>query len=59
LGVLCLGWAILGAALILAPLLIGLRRLAMAKIGGQTGDVLGTTQQLSEIALGLMLLALI
>lgn len=59
LGLLCMGWAILGAALILVPLLIGLRRLAMAKIGGQTGDVLGTTQQLSEIALGLMLLALI
>ncbi|KJZ22889.1 adenosylcobinamide-GDP ribazoletransferase [Tritonibacter mobilis] len=59
LGVLCMGWAILGAALILVPLLIGLRKLAMAKIGGQTGDVLGTAQQLSEIALGLMLLALI
>ncbi|NKX37969.1 adenosylcobinamide-GDP ribazoletransferase [Tritonibacter mobilis] len=59
LGLLCMGWAILGAALIMVPLLIGLRRLAMAKIGGQTGDVLGTTQQLSEIALGLMLLALI
>ena len=30
--------------------------LARAKIGGQTGDVLGTTQQISEIAILLVLL---
>jgi len=39
-------WA-LGLALLLA---LGLARIAQAKIGGQTGDILGTSQQVSEIA---------
>jgi adenosylcobinamide-GDP ribazoletransferase len=30
---------------------LGMRAVARAKIGGQTGDILGATQQLTEIAL--------
>lgn len=58
-GVLSTGDSAIWAALVLGPLLLGLRQLAMTKIGGQTGDVLGATQQLSEITLGLTLLALL
>jgi adenosylcobinamide-GDP ribazoletransferase len=39
------------AALIAAGVVLGSGLLARAKIGGQTGDVLGASQQLSEIAL--------
>ncbi len=50
------------AALLLAPLLwltaVAAARIARAKIGGQTGDVLGATQQLCEIAALLALAAL-
>ena len=52
---LCLPWLALPGlpvALIAAGLVtLALARLARAKIGGQTGDVLGAGQQLAEIAL--------
>lgn len=51
------GWAGLGALLwaALATLILG--RIAKAKIGGQTGDILGAAQQVSEIAVLFALLA--
>ncbi len=42
--------AILVMALVSGIVILGVSRLARAKIGGQTGDVLGGTQQLTEIA---------
>lgn len=39
-----------GAMAVQALITLGLARLAKAKIGGQTGDVLGAAQQLAEIA---------
>ncbi|MCG7627781.1 adenosylcobinamide-GDP ribazoletransferase [Epibacterium sp. MM17-32] len=59
LGLLSLGAPMLLAALVLIPVVAGMRALARAKIGGQTGDILGATQQISEIAAGLTLLALL
>ncbi|CTQ33799.1 adenosylcobinamide-GDP ribazoletransferase [Jannaschia rubra] len=38
------------AAMLVAGVLLGVGHLARSRIGGQTGDVLGTIQQLSEIA---------
>ena len=62
-GALGLG-AALGLGLPLVPILIvqlalvvGLAQIARAKIGGQTGDVLGTAQQLAEIGGWLVLAA--
>lgn len=43
------GFAALPAAVLAAALTFGLGRVALAKIGGQTGDVLGAAQQLAEI----------
>ena len=51
------GWPALVMAAVLCPLCFGIGWLARAKIGGQTGDVLGTTQQISEIFAALVLLA--
>jgi adenosylcobinamide-GDP ribazoletransferase len=45
------------AALVAAAVAIGLALLARRQIGGQTGDVLGATEQLSEVALLLLLAA--
>ncbi|MEO0372323.1 MAG: adenosylcobinamide-GDP ribazoletransferase [Pseudomonadota bacterium] len=47
-GLLALFWALVVTA--------ALARIAMVKIGGQTGDILGATQQLAEIAIFLSLL---
>jgi len=44
------GFAALPAALVAAAAAFGLSRIALAKIGGQTGDVLGASQQIAEIA---------
>ncbi|MBD3677640.1 MAG: adenosylcobinamide-GDP ribazoletransferase [Rhodobacteraceae bacterium] len=44
------GWAALPAALMVAIVVWALSGIAMAKIGGQTGDILGASQQLAEIA---------
>lgn len=44
------GWAGMAALLALTLATLGLCMLARAKIGGQTGDILGAAQQLSEAA---------
>lgn len=44
------GWTGLWMALAVALVSLGLALVAKAKIGGQTGDVLGSGQQLAEIA---------
>ncbi|WP_137701412.1 adenosylcobinamide-GDP ribazoletransferase [Marimonas lutisalis] len=51
------GWAGLWAALAALGVMAATQALARAKIGGQTGDVLGATQQLTEIAALLALTA--
>jgi adenosylcobinamide-GDP ribazoletransferase len=51
------GWACVWAALWVALAGFAAARLARAKIGGQTGDVLGASQQLTEITALLVLLA--
>ena len=53
-----MGWAGLVAILVAAATTLGVRHLALAKIGGQTGDVLGATQQAVEIAALLALAAI-
>ena len=40
----------LNALVLVAVLLIGFARLCMAKIGGQTGDILGAVQQIASVA---------
>ena len=55
-GFLLIGFSAIWAALALAVVLFVMLGLARAKIGGQTGDVLGATQQISEIAILLVLL---
>lgn len=44
------GWQTLGAAFAVAAVSLGLGLVARAKIGGQTGDILGASQQLAEAA---------
>ncbi len=44
------GWAVIPAALAAGVVTIGVAMLARAKIGGQTGDVLGAAQQMAELA---------
>ena len=50
LGLFLLGWGIFGALFWAAILAMVMGRIAQAKIGGQTGDILGATQQITEIA---------
>lgn len=47
---LCLGWAALSLVLAVLAVTILLSLSALRRIGGQTGDVLGTAQQLAELA---------
>ncbi len=47
---LCTGLGLLGMAALVAVTTFALARLARARIGGQTGDVLGAAQQLAEAA---------
>ena len=44
------GWGLLAPLFWLALATIGLAALARAKVGGQTGDVLGAAQQVGEVA---------
>jgi len=44
------GWVVLAPVLWVALAVIGLAALAKAKIGGQTGDILGAAQQVAEVA---------
>lgn len=55
---LCLGWPVLTLIGLLAGVTAAIALLAKAKIGGQTGDVLGACQQLNE-ALMLLVLTLL
>ncbi len=45
-----IGWSVIPALITTAALTIATGAIAKAKIGGQTGDILGATQQLAEIA---------
>jgi len=50
LGLILGGGAAIWALALALGLTLGLARVAQAKIGGQTGDILGASQQISEIA---------
>ena len=50
LGLLLLGWAVFGALFWASLLALAVGWTAQAKIKGQTGDILGATQQVTEIA---------
>jgi adenosylcobinamide-GDP ribazoletransferase len=52
----CLGWSGLWMVLATAMVVLALALVARAKIGGQTGDILGASQQIAEAA-GLVVLA--
>ena len=52
-----LGLPVVPLLLVQGALVLALRQVARAKIGGQTGDVLGTAQQLAEIGGWLVLAA--
>lgn len=55
-----LGWALITLAFWLTAVTLAMAMIARAKVGGQTGDVLGATQQLAEIAaLAVLLSALV
>jgi adenosylcobinamide-GDP ribazoletransferase len=55
-GVLAVEMVAIGVALGMAVAVLGVMALARARIGGQTGDVLGATQQVCEV-MGLVVLA--
>ena len=59
LAVLAVGLAALPAAVAALLAATVVAKLAKARIGGQTGDILGATQQVSELAVLLVLLALV
>ena len=54
-GLLAFGWGALLVLLAMAVAVLAVALIARAKLGGQTGDVLGASQQITEIA-GLMAL---
>jgi len=56
---LAVGWVVLAPVFWVALATIALAALAKAKIGGQTGDILGASQQLAEIAALLALAAVL
>ena len=56
-GLLLIGISVISVAVTLAIVVFAMVALARAKIGGQTGDVLGATQQISEIAVLMVLIA--
>ncbi len=55
---LCLGWPALGAFAVAVLAVSACAAIARSKIGGQTGDVLGASQQIGEVAVLLTLAAL-
>ena len=55
-GLVCLGWAVFWLAVLLGLATFALGALAQGKIGGQTGDVLGATQQVLMV-IGLIVLS--
>ena len=56
-GLICLGWVIIPVGVVLLILILAVASLARKKIGGQTGDILGAMQQLSEAAILIVLAA--
>jgi adenosylcobinamide-GDP ribazoletransferase len=56
-GVLCLGLVGITAMIVAALAVAALAKITTAKIGGQTGDVLGASQQIGELAILLVLVA--
>lgn len=50
LAVFCIGWGVIAAAIVVLLVALVLAHLAQRRIGGQTGDILGAIQVLSEIA---------
>jgi adenosylcobinamide-GDP ribazoletransferase len=52
-----IGWSVLPALITAAGFTIAAGAIAKAKIGGQTGDILGATQQLAEISVLFTLVA--
>jgi len=56
-GVLSLGWGAVGATVMAIVAASACAAVARNKIGGQTGDVLGASQQLAELAVILFLVA--
>ena len=57
LAILLTGWSGLAALIWAGLVTLGLAAVARAKIGGRTGDSLGATQQLAEIAILFSLVA--
>ena len=58
LALLAIGWAAVPAALMAALAAAAVATVAQGRIGGQTGDILGATQQVSELAVLMLLVAL-
>lgn len=58
LALLVVGWAAVPSALAAAMAAAVVAAVARARIGGQTGDILGATQQVSELAVLMVLVAL-
>ena len=56
-GVILVGWVLPVALMAVLAVTFGVALVARAKIGGQTGDVLGATQQITEITVLLTALA--
>ncbi|MGJ8585939.1 MAG: adenosylcobinamide-GDP ribazoletransferase [Marinosulfonomonas sp.] len=54
-----IGFSAIPAALAIAVVAFALGRLALSRIGGQTGDVLGASQQLGEISALIVLVTLL
>jgi adenosylcobinamide-GDP ribazoletransferase len=52
-----IGWSFIPALIIAAALTCAIGAIAHAKIGGQTGDILGAAQQITEIAILFLLAA--
>ena len=52
------GWWVIPLGLIIGAAALGCGAIAKARIGGQTGDILGATQQIAEIAALLAFVAL-
>ena len=59
LALITIGFSAVPVAVIIVAVAFGLGRLALSRIGGQTGDVLGASQQLSEIGALIILTTLL
>lgn len=57
-GLITMGWAVVAAIIAALAVAFCVAMIAKRKIGGQTGDILGATQQLCEIAILISLVAL-